>query len=415
MKRILILLYIFIGFADFVSSQNTNSQSQDSFADDSTFVPEGIIVGKEDLMNDYLNKNNLKPGVDPKIASLSYDDSIIVSRLSRIPAIIEMPLNNVTRKSIELYSGRMKESVAIMLGSINFYVPIFEEALEKHGLPLELKYLPVIESALRPTAVSKAGAAGLWQFMVTTGKSYGLQVNSLVDERRDPIKSSDAAARYLSDLYDMFGDWSLAIAAYNCGEGNVKKALIRSGEQENKDFWSIYNYLPKETRGYVPAFIAANYIMTYYCKHGIVPHEARLPEFSDTVVVARDLNFKQVASVCNITVEELRSLNPQYRRDIIPMSYSLRLPSQALEAFVLMEDSVYDARFADMKVRRAVTEDIVEKNVTTSKSSPVYVKVRNGDSLSTIAKRNKTTVAKLRSLNSIKGNMIRAGQRLRVK
>ncbi|MBQ8737031.1 MAG: transglycosylase SLT domain-containing protein, partial [Bacteroidaceae bacterium] len=398
----------------FVFSQNTNQQSPDSLVDDSTFVPEGILVGKEDLLNDYLNKNNLTKGGEQKISSLSYNDSILVSRLSRIPAIIEMPLNNVTRKSIELYSGKMKESVAIMLGSINFYVPIFEEALEKYGLPLELKYLPVIESALRPTAVSKAGAAGLWQFIITTGKRYGLQVNSIVDERRDPIKSSDAAARYLSDLYDMFGDWSLAIAAYNCGEGNVKKALLRSEEQETKDFWSIYNYLPKETRGYVPAFIAANYIMTYYCNHGIVPHEARLPDYSDTVVVARDLNFKQVASVCNITIEELRALNPQYRRDIIPMNYSLRLPSQALESFVINEDSVYDARFADMKVRRAVTEDIVEKKVT-STNSPVYVKVRNGDSLSTIAKRNKTTVAKLRSLNGIKGNMIRAGQRLRVK
>ena len=414
MKKILTLLYLLFCCVGFVFSQNTNQQSPDSLVDDSTFVPEGILVGKEDLLNDYLNKNNLTKGGEQKISSLSYNDSILVSRLSRIPAIIEMPLNNVTRKSIELYSGKMKESVAIMLGSINFYVPIFEEALEKYGLPLELKYLPVIESALRPTAVSKAGAAGLWQFIITTGKRYGLQVNSIVDERRDPVKSSDAAARYLSDLYDMFGDWSLAIAAYNCGEGNVKKALLRSEEQETKDFWSIYNYLPKETRGYVPAFIAANYIMTYYCNHGIVPHEARLPDYSDTVVVARDLNFKQVASVCNITIEELRALNPQYRRDIIPMNYSLRLPSQALESFVINEDSVYDARFADMKVRRAVTEDIVEKKVS-STNSPVYVKVRNGDSLSTIAKRNKTTVAKLRSLNGIKGNMIRAGQRLRVK
>lgn len=414
MKKILTLLYLLFCCVGFVCSQDTNQQSPDSLVDDSTFVPEGILVGKEDLLNDYLNKNNLTKGGVPKISSLSYNDSILVSRLSRIPAIIEMPLNNVTRKSIELYSGKMKESVAIMLGSINFYVPIFEEALEKYGLPLELKYLPVIESALRPTAVSKAGAAGLWQFIITTGKRYGLQVNSIVDERRDPVKSSDAAARYLSDLYDMFGDWSLAIAAYNCGEGNVKKALLRSEEQDTKDFWSIYNYLPKETRGYVPAFIAANYIMTYYCNHGIVPHEARLPDYSDTVVVARDLNFKQVASVCNITIEELRALNPQYRRDIIPMNYSLRLPSQALESFVINEDSVYDARFADMKVRRAVTEDIVEKKVS-STNSPVYVKVRNGDSLSTIAKRNKTTVAKLRSLNGIKGNMIRAGQRLRVK
>ncbi|MCM1312158.1 MAG: transglycosylase SLT domain-containing protein [Bacteroides sp.] len=384
-------------------------------------MPEGLIVSEEELLNDYINKNNLTVG-SGEVRVLSYDDSIIVNRLSKIPTTIEMPFNDVTQKFIERYCNKMRASVAVMLGSSNFYMPIFEEALERYGLPLELRYLPVIESALRPSATSRVGAAGLWQFMITTGKRYGLEVNTLVDERRDPVKSSDAAARYLRDLYGMFGDWGLAIAAYNCGEGNVQKALLRSGDMEVKDFWSVYNRLPRETRGYVPAFIAANYIMTYYCDHGIVPMEAHLPAQSDTIVVTNDVQFKQISSVCNITVDELRALNPQYRHDIVPMNYSLRLPSQSIEAFILNEDSIYGLKVGDMVVRRSVTEDIEGKNVSSASTKKrngstagKTVSVRNGDSLSTIAKRNGTTVARLKKLNGLRGNMIHPGQKLRVK
>ena len=376
---------------------------------------------------------------------LSYDDSVLVSRLSRIPTTIEMPLNDVTRKFIDNYSTRMKGSVAIMLGSANFYNPIFEEALERYGLPLELRYLPVIESALRPTATSRAGAAGLWQFMIGTGKRYGLEVNTLVDERRDPIKSSEAAAHYLSDLYDMFGDWGLAIAAYNCGEGNVQKALTRSGNQEGADFWSIYNRLPRETRGYVPAFIAATYIMNYYCEHGIVPHEATLPLESDTVVVSREVSFAQIASKCHVSVDELRAINPQYRKDIVPADYTLRLPAGSIEDFILYEDSIYGVNVRNGMLssgtRRSITEDVEstpmeqipasttrnvaannKKSSRSSRSSRSRkqqqtrnVAVKSGDTLSAIAKKNGTTVAKLRQLNGIKGDMIRPGQKVRVK
>ena len=399
-------------------------------------MPEGMLISEEELMKDYTNANNLQEGTGTS-RTLSYSDSVLVDRLSRIPTTIEMPLNDVTRKFIDTYSTRMKSSVAIMLGASNFYNPIFEEALERYGLPLELKYLPVIESALRPSATSKAGAAGLWQFMIAAGKQYGLEINTLVDERRDPIKSSEAAAHYLRDLYDTFGDWGLAIAAYNCGPGGVQKAVLRSGKQDGADFWSVYNQLPHETRGYVPAFIAATYIMNYYCEHGITPREATLPLESDTVVVQKDVTFAQIASKCNVGVEELRAINPQYRKDIVPANYVLCLPASAIEDFILHEDSIYGNKSSDVAgLRRAVTDDVNVTGTTdaskgntrtTSKSTHAShsksrsrqqsksVSVKSGDTLSDIARRNGTTVKKLRQMNGIKGDMIRPGQKLRVK
>lgn len=442
-KRIVVVCLSLLSVATVMAQEETETYT-DSVKAEAFDMPEGMLIGEEELMKDYTNAENLSEGTGTSRV-LSYDDSILVSRLSRIPTTIEMPLNDVTRKFIDTYSTRMKSSVAIMLGSANFYNPIFEEALERYGLPLELKYLPVIESALRPSATSHAGAAGLWQFMIGTGKRYGLEVNTLVDERRDPIKSSEAAAHYLSDLYDMFGDWGLAIAAYNCGEGNVQKAVIRSGNQENSDFWTVYNRLPRETRGYVPAFIAATYIMNYYCEHGIVPREATLPLESDTVVVQKEITFAQIASKCNVTVDELRALNPQYRKDIIPVDYVLRLPAGAVEDFLLNEDSIYGGKpvvgLLTSGTRRAVTEDMegVQSQTTTvnrsetrstgrrySRSSSrstrtrkqnrsVSVSVKSGDTLSSIAKRNGTTVQKLKQMNGIKGNLIKPGQKVRVK
>lgn len=392
-------------------------------------LPEGMLINEEELMKDYNNANNLQDG-SGESRTLSYSDSVLVDRISRIPTTIEMPLNNVTRKFIDTYSVRMKTAVSIMLGSANFYNPIFEEALERYGLPLELKYLPVIESALRPSATSKSGAAGLWQFMIATGKRYGLEVNTLVDERRDPIKSSDAAARYLRDLYNMFGDWGLAIAAYNCGEGGVQKAVLRSGKQEGADFWSVYNQLPQETRGYVPAFIAATYIMNYYCEHGITPREATLPLEADTVMVQKDVTFAQIAAKCNVAVDELRAINPQYRKDIVPAKYALCLPAGAIEDFIVNEDSIYGGQGGNVDgLRRAVTEDVdVNVNASSgnsrsrnlrstrnSRQQTKNVSVKSGDTLSDIARRNGTTVAKIRQLNGLRGDMIRPGQKLRVK
>ena len=433
-KKLIFCCFSALSFSGAFAQVDT-SVEVDSGMVESVDMPDGLIVSEEELMKDYTNLTNLSAGTGTA-RTLSYDDSLLVSRLSRIPTTIEMPLNDVTKKYIDTYSTRMKGSVAIMLASSNFYNPIFEEALERYDLPLELKYLPVIESGLRPSATSRVGAAGLWQFMLTTGKRYGLEVNTLVDERRDPIKSSEAAARYLRDLYDMFGDWGLAIAAYNCGEGNVQKAILRSGSQESADFWSVYNRLPRETRGYVPAFIAATYIMNYYCEHGIVPRETTLPLESDTVIVQREVTFAQIASQCNVTVDELRSINPQYRRDIVPADYVLRLPASAIEDFILKEDSIYATNSAGnlltLGVRRAVVDNVEDMQVdrqTSSRSSSrnskrtrntrsqasKSVSVKRGETLSSIAQKNGTTVSKLKQMNNIKGDMIRAGQKLRVK
>jgi membrane-bound lytic murein transglycosylase D len=291
---------------------------------------------------------------------------------------------------------------------------MFEEALEKYGLPLELRYLPIIESAMRPSATSRVGAAGLWQLMLATGRQYGLEVNTLVDERRDPLKSTDAAARLLRDLYNMFGDWSLAIAGYNCGPGNITKAIARAGNPEVKDFWTIYNYLPRETRGYYPAFVAATYMMNYYCDHGISPMQTTLPQESDTVIVKKQVKFSQISGVCsNITVEDLRTLNPHYRRDIIPANYSLRLPSQNITEFIELEDSIY-ASAPTAPVSPVVAKQ-KPKAASSAASGRRTVTVKSGESLSVIAKRNGTTVAKIRKLNGLKGNMIRPGQKLRVR
>ncbi|MBR3453717.1 MAG: transglycosylase SLT domain-containing protein [Bacteroidaceae bacterium] len=338
-------------------SQNVITVLDEDGESEDIEMPEGMTVEADSALMEFDNRTRLAEGNNIVVTDLPYDDDILVDRLAHIPTTIEMPLNNITRKFIDQYCNRMKRSVAVMLGSSNFYMPFFEEALEHYGLPLELKYLPVIESALRPTAQSPAGAVGLWQFMLATGKTYGLEINTLVDERRDPVKSSYAAAHFLSDLYERFNDWGLAIAAYNCGENAVSKAILRAGGDEGADYWTVYNQLPRETRGYVPAFIAATYIMNYYCQHGITPMEASLPNETDTVIVTKEVGFSQVASVCGVTVEELRALNPQYRRDIVPVDYSLRMPDHAIETFILNEDSIYSLSSV---LRRRVIEDINE-------------------------------------------------------
>lgn len=276
-------------------------------------------------------------------------------------------------------------------------------------------------------------ATGLWQFMLVTGKHYGLTVNSLIDERRDPVKSSYAAAHYLSDLYKIFGDWNLVIASYNCAPDQVNKAIHRS--KGERDYWQIYPYLPKETRGYVPAFIAANYIMTYYCEHNICPMTTRLPAKTDTVMLGRNVHFEQIAAVCNIDIEQLRSLNPAYRRDMIPGQTAMspvRLPQTEVGKFLNNEDSIYSYRADELFAKRTEVEvndekpTFVSKKPTKSRSSrksrtskrssrSKSVTIKSGMTLSEIARKNGTTVKKLQKLNGIKGSNIRAGKKIRVK
>ena len=353
--------------------------------------------------------------------SAELTDEIIMDRLSRLPVSIEMPFNSVVGNSIRFYAKR-RQLVENMLGLSIYYMPIFEEALERHGLPRELRYLPVIESALVPTAKSRAGAGGLWQFMPATGAGLGLEQNSLVDMRFDPYKSSEAAAIYLKQLYSTYNDWSLAIAAYNCGPGNVNKAIRRAGGGK-KDFWEIYPFLLPETRGYVPAFIAANYIMTYHKNHNISPVLARRPIVVDTVHVSRRVHFDQISEVLDIPMEELRALNPQYRRDIIPgdiKPYPLTLPSLQAYAYVANEDSIVNHN-ASRYARRGVVEPSTGA-VTGSDSRGDYVeeetiqwhKVRRGETLTSIARRYGTTVREIRRLNNC-GKRVATGKRLKIK
>ena len=392
-------------------------------------IPEAMYANLDSLL--YLYHNELHLTTDEACESNGenpyYSDEVYINRLNKMPTRMEMPYNPIVRQFIDRYCTRLRQTVSIMLGSSNFYMPIFEQALASYDLPLELKYLPVIESALNPRAVSRAGATGLWQFMLGTGKQYGLRVNSLVDDRCDPIRSSYAAARFLRDLYRIFGDWTLVIAAYNCGPENVNKAIRRSGG--SMDYWKIYPYLPAETRGYVPAFIAANYVMTYYCDHKICPMQAQLPVKTDTVMLSRNVTFSQVASVMGLSVDVLRSLNPQYRRDVIPGATApsaLRLPVADAVRFIDLQDSIFAS--TDGAFEKRLEVEVEQPPVTVSKRSKgrkgraaaksggnKSVTVRRGDTLSSIAKRNGTTVAKLKKLNGIRGNNIQAGKKLKVK
>lgn len=399
-------------------------------------MPEALSYEYDSLLSVYNAKTYIRPNANCDMPDVNpiYEKEVYKERLSRIPAVIEMPYNDVVQKLIDRYSGHLRRSVSLMLGTQNFYMPIFEQALESYGLPLELKYLPVIESALNPNAVSRVGATGLWQFMLHTGKQYGLEINSLIDERRDPVKASYAAAHYLSDLYKIFGDWNLVIAAYNCGPQGINKAIHRA--KGLTDYWDIYPYLPKETRGYVPAFIAANYIMNYYCDHNICPMVAELPAKSDTIMVNRDIHFEQIAKVLNIDIEIIKDLNPQYRRNIVNGSSkpsSLRLPAMAIASFIDNQDSIYSCTVNNFQNKRTEV-DITEpqKGYSSSKYSSrsrksasrssrnkkrrgKSVTIRQGDTLSDIARRNGTTVSKLKRLNNIKGSSIRAGKKLKVK
>lgn len=385
-------------------------------------LPQSMTYPLDSLLNDWKAKNYIDLRKDCSTSDINpeFSDSVYIDRLSRMPVVMEMPYNEIVRKFIDLYTGRLRNQVSFMLSAANFYMPLFEEALDAYGLPQELKYLPVIESSLNPSAVSRAGACGLWQFMLTTGKLYGLENNSLVDERRDPIKSTWTAARYLKDLYDIYKDWNLVIAAYNCGPGTINKAVRRADGKT--DYWEIYHFLPKETRGYVPAFIAANYVMTYYCKHNICPMETNLPDATDTVQISRNLHFEQLADICGIRMDEIRSLNPQFKQDIIPgesKPQTLRLPISHLSTFIDRQDTIYAHR-SDQLFRRRRTVTPADVPATTrhgrrgASGNGTYHKIHSGETLSSIARKYGVTVNQLKDWNGLRGTQISAGKRLKV-
>ena len=385
---------------------------------DTIGLPTGMTYPLDSLLNDWKAKTYIDLGKDCSTSHVNpqFSDSIYIDRLTRMPVLMEMPYNDIVRKFIDTYTVRLRGQVAFMLSACNFYMPIFEEALDAYGLPLELKYLPIIESALNPSAVSRAGATGLWQFMHATGKVYGLENNSLVDERRDPIKATWAAARYLKDMYDIYHDWNLVIAAYNCGPGNINKAIRRAGGKT--DYWEIYRYLPRETRGYEPAFIAANYVMTYYCKHNICPMETNIPQATDTVLVTRDLHFQQIADLCHVPMEEIKSLNPQYKRNIIPglsKPRTLRLPTEAISAFLDQQDTIYAHRASEFfKNRRTVASVNSSRASGSTDGELTWYRIRQGDTLGGIARKFGVRISELRRWNGLRGNNIRAGRRLKI-
>lgn len=392
-----------------------------SITDNSIIYPESFETDTHKMMqNWYLQNYTVLNANYSKVPVINASDEVYIKRLSQMPTVIEMPYNQIVRSYINMYTQRRRELVESMLGMSLYYMPIFEQALERHGLPLELRYLPVIESALNPDAVSRVGATGLWQFMLATARGLGLEINSLVDERRDPYASSEAAAKYLKQLYGMYNDWSLAIAAYNCGPGNVNKALRRAGG-ENKDFWSIYYFLPQETRGYVPAFIAANYVMTYYNQHNISPALAKRPIITDSVHINKRVHFNQVSAVLDIPVEELRVLNPQYRKDIIPgdiRPYSLVLPSMQVYSYIMSEDSIigHDASlYAQRTVVEPTSLDQIDPDMEYATKLVVKKhKVKRGETLSKIAAKYGVTVAEIKKWNGMKKNTVASGRVLKI-
>jgi len=375
-------------------------------------VPASFEVDVDKMMqNWYLTNYAVIDRDADKRANVETTDEVYIERLQRLPNVIEMPFNPVVRSFIKMYVERKKGLVETMLGMSLYYMPIFEQALDRYGLPMELKYLPIIESSLNPNAVSPAGATGLWQFMTPTATGEGLEVNSLVDERRDPIRSSDAAARYLKKLYDTYGDWLLAIAAYNCGPGNVNKAIRRSGGK--KDFWGLYFFLPSETRDYIPAFIAANYTMNYYPEHNISPALAKKPIITDTIHINRRVHFQQISDVLDIPMEELRALNPQYRQDVIPGNikpYSLTLPNLQAYNYIANEDSIvnHDAdKYARLDVATAGQSCNGEKGEYVDELVVKYHKVRKGETLRSIAKKYGVSPSAVRKANGGKKRLKR--------
>ena len=380
-------------------------------------VPESMMLDIDSLMNSWQSRTLLESyECEGPYEALPVNDSIYADRLSRLPSIVKMTYNDVTKQFIERYANRHRKLVANMLGLSSFYMPMIENTLDSYNMPLELKYLPIIESALNPKAVSRVGAKGLWQFMFHTGKSYGLKANNYIDERFDPMKSTQAAIRYLRDLYKFFQSWDLAIAAYNCGPGNVKKAIIRSGGKT--DFWKIYKYLPRETRGYIPAFIAANYIMNYYEEHGICPMKSSLPIATDTIHVSRNLHFTQVSEMCDIEMDEIRAMNPQYIKDVVPGKSGicvLRLPNEKITAMLNLGDSIYRYKEEEFFSQEKVAElDKGAKLNNGGRNATKRHKVRNGETLSIIARKYGVSVKQIMRANGMKNTNIRAGRYINI-
>lgn len=417
MKKVFFIAWSILCASMHAISQVNPPDTAQVIEDSAIVYPESMTEELSTLLRDWQVDLSTAEIDCKRGANVVFHDSVYLQKVHSLPSEMELSFNSVVKSYIEMYAVRKREQVSYMLALGEYYFPMFEQALDRYGLPLELKYLPVIESALNPVAVSRAGATGLWQFMLRTGKGYGLEVNSLVDERRDPYKSTDAAARYLKDLYAIYGDWNLVIAAYNCGPGNVNKAIARSGGR--RDYWEIYYRLPRETRGYVPAFIAANYIMNYYADHNICPaHAGALSNAAlDTVHVNERMHLEQIAKVLDIPMPELQRLNPQFRRDVVPgdfKPYELVLPSEKMLAFINKSNDIRNFDKNRYFTHRSNTDAYLDGTATlaSGNTANVYYRVKKGDNLSSIAKKHGTTVSLLKEWNGLRSTRIGIGKRL---
>ena len=417
--RLSFLLLIFSSVFVFSQTKKTdiNENKINSVKlDSSLYVPAEFDNTLDYLLQSWVVKQANLPNCLSSKDVASVTDSIYKLRLSRMPCLMEMPYNTTVRSYIDLYTTKKRRQVEYLMGMSNYYFPLFEQELSANNLPLELKYLPIIESALNTSIVSRMGAAGLWQLMIKTGKMYGLEINSLVDERLSPAKATHAAIRFLKDLYSIYGDWNLVIASYNCGPGNISKAIRRSGGKH--DYWAIYPYLPRETRGYVPVFIAANYSMHYASEHNLCAATVNMPALTDTVMVRRRIHLEQISWVLNLPIEEIRLLNAQYRKDIIPgdiKPYALCLPLDQANLFIQKLDEIAAYRVDELINNRRSQIEVQQATADSGAAGKVvHYKVKSGDTLSSIAARNGVSVKKLKQWNHISGNKVKKGQVLKI-
>ncbi len=402
-------------YADSVSAEMMALYEADEIKGDTGIDPEDYTAEVSDSLLNIWYTHRVASDSETEVYDMdsvkfesNVPDEVYIERIRKMNSFISLPYNDIVKNYIILYSEKMPTKMSHILGLCQYYMPIFEEIFNRYEIPEELKAMAVIESAMNPLAVSRAGAKGMWQFMYSTAKMYGLHIDSFVDERLDPVKSAEAAAQYLKDAYAIFGDWNLAIASYNCGAGNVNKAIRRSGGR--RAFWEIWPYLPRETRGYVPAFVGALYTMTYYKEHGIRPESIEIPAHIDTLKINRQLHLRQVADLTSAPLEELKNLNPQYRHEIIPgesREYILRIPYSYTNAFIEFEDSVYNH-----KVDEYFNPVTIKKIKDGGDGERIVYRVKSGDYLGKIASRYRCTVAQIKRWNNLRSNNLSIGQRL---